>query len=138
MAQTSPPKPDAVRRNARVGPTLLPSGGREGPPPIWPLSGPPTPPERVAWAQLWRTPQAVAWERLEWTRTVARYCRVMVAAEKHGASGAVLGQATILEDRLGLTPKAMRMLMWDIVRDEVTDRRETGASTARDRIKAVG
>jgi hypothetical protein len=62
----------------------------------------------------------------------------MVAAEKPRASGAILAQATVLEDRLGLTPKAMRMLMWDIVRDEVTDRRDEQANTARDRIKAVG
>jgi hypothetical protein len=136
MAQTSPPKLDAVRRNARVGPTLLPAGGRSGPIPTWPLSAP-NAAEKLAWEQLWRTPHAVAWERLEWVRTVARYCRVMVLAEKRGAAAAVLAQTAVLEDRLGLTPKAMRMLMWDIVADEVAQKREE-TSSARGRIKAVG
>lgn len=136
MAQTSPPKLDAVRRNPRVGPTLLPAGGRKGDPPQWPLSTP-TAAEKDAWAQLWQTPQSVAWERLEWTRTVARYCRVMVAAEKRGAAAAVLAQCSVLEDRLGLTPKSMRMLMWDIARDEVAEKRDE-PSSVRGRIKAVG
>ncbi len=137
MAQTSPPKTDAIRRNARVGPMLLPAGGRVGVCPKWPLS-PPSRAEEAAWAQLWRTPHAVAWERLEWLRTVARYCRVMVVAEAEGAAAAVLAQATALEDRLGLTPKSMRMLMWEIVADEVADKRSTKTEGARGRIKAVG
>lgn len=131
------PKPDAVRRNARVGPMLLPVGGRKGDPPAWPLSAA-SAAEKKAWTQLWATPQAVAWERLEWTRTVARYCRVMIVAEMRGAPAAVLAQATVLEDRLGLTPKSMRMLMWDIARDEVAEKRDEQATSARGRIKAVG
>jgi hypothetical protein len=91
--------------------------------------------ESRAWADLWHTPQAVAWERLGWTRTVARYCRVMVAAEKKNAPAALLAQAVSLEDRLGLTPKAMRLLLWEIVADEVTQQRES--SDVRGRIKAV-
>lgn len=137
MAQTTPPNPDAVRRNARVGPVLLPKGGRKGPAPRWPL-GKQSAAERVAWAALWATPHAAAWERLEWTRTVARYCRVMIQAEEVGATAAILGQTAILEDRLGLTPKAMRMLMWEIVADEVAQKRESGPKSARGRIKAVG
>jgi hypothetical protein len=91
--------------------------------------------EREAWSQLWRTPQAVAWERLGWTRTVARYCRVMVESEKRDAPAKALMEARQLEDRLGLTPKAMRMLLWEIVADEVKEHRE--ASDVRRRIKAV-
>ena len=134
MGQTRPPKPDAVRRNARVGPVALPAGGRQGPAPAWPLTVA-TAAEKRAWQQLWATPHAVAWERLEWTRTVARYCRVMVAAEQRGAGAALLGQATILEDRLGLSPKAMRMLMWEVAADEVAVQRDT--SSVRGRLKAV-
>lgn len=138
MAQTSPPKLDAVRRNARVGPTVLPAAGRSGPAPRWPLSAP-SDEERKVWRELWHTPHAVAWERLGWVRVVARYCRVMVAAEVPDCPASILGQAVILEDRLGLTPKAMRMLMWEIARDEVAERRdEKQESTARGRIKAVG
>ncbi len=130
------PKADPVRRNARNGPQRLPVEGRKGDPPAWPLPGTVTDDESDAWADLWRTPQAVAWERLGWTRTVARYCRVMVAAEQPEASAALLAQAVALEDRLGLTPKAMRLMLWEIASDEVDEKRQKPRG-ARGRIKAV-
>jgi hypothetical protein len=136
VAGVVPPKVQPARRNARVGPVKLPAEGRSGPPPAWPLVGDPIDAEASAWVELWATPQAVAWERLGWTRTVGRYCRVMVAAEELDASAKVLLEARQLEDRLGLTPKAMRMLLWEIVSDEVADKRQA-SSTARGRIKAV-
>ena len=68
----------------------------------------------MAWVELWRTPQAVVWERLGWNREVARYCRLLVKAEQPGATAAVHAQATALADRLGLTPKAMRLLLWTV------------------------
>lgn len=129
-----PPKLDPVRRNARVGPVKLPAEGRQGDPPPWPLAGKPRAAEKAAWVELWATPQAVAWERLGWTRVVARYCRVMLAAELLDKDS--LAEARQLEDRLGLTPKAMRLLLWEIVSDEVTERRQESTS-ARGRIKAV-
>lgn len=132
-----PPKHDPVRRNARVGPVMLPAAGRKGEAPAWPLPGGLNGAEREAWAQLWATPQAVAWEQLGWTRTVARYCRVMVAAEKPDATAALLAQAVALEDRLGLTPKSMRLLLWQIAVDEVAEKRQESKG-ARGRIKAVG
>lgn len=82
---------------------------------------------------LWRTPHAVAWEELEWTRLVARYCRIVLAAE--ALVKEYLAEARQLEDRLGLTPKAMRMLMWEIASDEVAQKRE--AQGVRARLKAV-
>lgn len=133
-----PPKLDPVRRNARVGPVTLPASGRPGEPPAWPLPGRMSAGERDAWAQLWATPQAHAWEQLGWTRTVARYCRVMVAAEKPKATAAILAQACALEDRLGLTPKSMRLLLWQVAADEVAEKREQASTGARGRIRAVG
>lgn len=132
----NPPKLDPVRRNARVGPLLLPADGRPGDPPAWPLPGKPTKVEQDAWAQLWATPQAVAWEQLGWTRTVARYCRVMVEAEARDAAPAMLAQATALEDRLGLTPKSMRLLLWQVAADEVAEKRQESTGV-RGRIRAV-
>lgn len=132
------PKFDPARGARGRGPTQLPKGGRLGPPPEWPLPGRQTAAEREAWAGLWRTPQAVAWERLEWTRTVARYCRLMLRAEKANATAALQAQATALEDRLGLTPKSMRLLLWEVVTDEVAEKREETTQSARGRIKAVG
>lgn len=130
-----PPKFDPARRNARSGPVKLPSEGREGDPPTWPLPGRMSAAEREAWAQLWRTPQAAAWEQLGWTRTVARYCRVMVEAEKRDAPAKALAEARQFEDRLGLTPKSMRMLLWEVVVPEVGGQ-QTGSS-ARDRMRAL-
>lgn len=134
-----PPKADAARRHSRVGPLLLPPDGRKGMAPEWPIPGAISKEERQAWNDLWETPQAVAWEKLGWTRTVARYCRVMVAAEAPDAKASLLAQAVALEDRLGLTPKSMRMLMWQIATDEVAGKRAEPVSRgARGRIKAVG
>lgn len=66
------------------------------------------------WLDLWRTPQAVAWEALGWTRVVARYAKLLIAAEKTSATAALLGEVRQLEDRLGLSPMAMRRLQWEI------------------------
>jgi hypothetical protein len=135
VPQTVPPKPDAVRRNARPGITMLPAGGRQGDVPMWPLDLL-SPDEANLWAELWATPQAVAWERHGWTRVVARYCRCVIIAE--GMDKDALSESRQLEDRLGLTPKAMRMLMWQIAPDEVAEKRQETSAGARGRIKAVG
>jgi hypothetical protein len=133
----APPKHDPARRNARVGVLQLPAAGRQGDPPPWPLPDKANAQERAAWRQLWATPQAHAWELLGWTRTVARYCRLLVTCESR-AHAALHAQATALEDRLGLTPKAMRLLLWVIAPDEVAAQRQQNAPGARGRIRAVG
>jgi hypothetical protein len=131
------PKINPQRRNARVGPLILPAEGREGLAPAWPLPDPASPEETVAWDQLWSTPQAVAWEKLGWTRTVARYCRIMVESERPGAKADVRGAASTMEDRLGLTPKAMRLLLWAIAEDETASENSVTLLPARRNIKAV-
>ena len=62
------------------------------------------------WGQLWSSPQAVAWESLGWTRVVARYARVAVEAELGVGGGTILAECRQLEDRLGLSPMAMKRL----------------------------
>lgn len=126
----APPKKEPVRRNARVGTVKLPAEGRKGPAPAWPLSGR----APAVWTDLWKTPQAVAWERLGWSRVVARYCRVLLGAEDLNKD--CMAEARQLEDRLGLTPKAMRLLLWEISSDEVSEQREQ-KSDVRNRIRAV-
>lgn len=106
------PKFQPRRRNATVGPMVLPATGRKGRTPAWPI-GKATPAERALWGDLWHTPQAVAWEGLGWTRVVARYVRVVLAAEVELAQ-ALMAEARQLEDRLGLSPKAMRVMLWTI------------------------
>lgn len=139
------PKIDPVRRNARVGPLKLPAEGRKGEPPQWPL--PPSAAtkglaadvlesaELAMWAEIWATPQAVAWERLGWFRDVAQYVRWKTLGEFGDLDAAK--EARMWSDRLGLNPKAMRTLLWEIVSDEVAEQRQS-AGGARGRIKAVG
>lgn len=131
------PKLNPVRRNARTGPLMLPAQGRTDPTPPWPLEDQ-TASELDAWADLWATPQAVAWEKLGWTRLVARFCRLMVASEQHDATAALLAEVRQLEDRLGLSPMSMRRLLWQITSDEVGEKRSERASeTVRGRLRAV-
>lgn len=131
----TPPKLDPARGHRGRGPLKLPSEGRKGAPPKWPLPDRATAAERSMWVDLWASPQAVAWERLGWTRTVGRYCRLAVLAEA-SQNAALHAQVTALEDRLGLTPKAMRLLLWEVTVDEVAQQRESAG--ARGRIRAVG
>jgi hypothetical protein len=130
------PQFEIARRNPRIGPLKLPRGGRKGPTPKWPIPGGASVRVLKLWDELWHTPQAVAWEQLEWTRVVARYALVVLSAE--ALDRVALGEARQFEDRLGLSPKAMRLLLWEITDDELAEARQTAATDARERIKAVG
>lgn len=134
----TPPKHDPVRGHRGRGPRKLPAEGRSGPTPAWPLPGRKRAGETQLWRDLWKTPQAVAWEQLGWTRTVARYCRLVAMCES-APIAALHAQATALEDRLGLTPKAMRLLLWEIATDELAEKREAkqAAADVRERVRAV-
>lgn len=127
MAGMGPP-PKATSRH-RGNDTLstsllvLPVDGRVGDEPLFPLSRP-TAPERRVWSELWATPQAFAWERMGWTRSVARYVRSLVQAEKPGAAASLLGEVRQMEDRLGLSPMSMLRLRWTV--GEVEDDRPAG------------
>lgn len=65
------------------------------------------------WFELWRTPQAVMWERLGWTRDVAQYARWQALGEGGDLNPAK--EARQLGDRLGLTPLALLRLRWEIL-----------------------
>jgi hypothetical protein len=110
------PNPNARRRNLRPEWRRLPASGRTEEPPAWPL-GKPTRPEAALWDELWHSPQAIAWESFGWARTVARYTRCAVRAERRGALGVLLSEVRQLEDRLGLNPMAMKRLQWVIATD---------------------
>jgi hypothetical protein len=79
--------------------------------------------ELKLWRDLWKTPQAVAWERLGWTREVAQYVRWKVLGESGDLNAAK--EARQLSDRLGLSPLALLRLRWEIV-----DQRPTAVSAA--------
>jgi hypothetical protein len=132
------PKPDGQRRrrNATLALTQLPSEGRTAPAPEWPLSRP-TKAEAELWADLWTKPQAVQWERQESERTVARYVRVCIAAEKPKAPAGLSAEARQFEDRLGLSPMAMLRLKWEIAADEVAEARQAEPASTVTRLRAV-
>lgn len=122
------PNPDARRRNARVGTVKLPAEGRKGAPPEWPFGGK----APTMWAALWAKPQAVMWERQQIVHVVARYCLLLSDLDQ-------AAEVRQLEDRLGLNPKAMRTLMWEVAADEVAEARASAAApTKRRTLKVVG
>jgi hypothetical protein len=133
-----PPKHPSQRRrtNAALALTQLPPEGRSGDTPMWPI-GRPLAAEKSIWLELWATPQSVAWERLGWTRAVARYCRALVEAEKKDASAALLAEVRQMEDRLGLTPMSMLRLRWEIAADELAEAREVPVDRERPKLRAV-
>lgn len=86
--------------------------------------------EVAIWTELWTKPQAVEWERQAWTREVAQYVRWKSRAELGDLDASK--EARMLSDRLGLNPKAMRALMWQVVEDELGERRQQHAATGTD------
>lgn len=93
--------------------------------------------EASLWRDLWKLPQAVQWERLGWLRDVAQYVRHKVLAELGDLDSAK--EARQWSDRLGLSPMAMLRLRWEIVADEVRQKREerAPAKSARGRLRVV-
>jgi len=120
-----PPKPASQRRrtNPTIAMTRLPSEGRRGEAPEWPLSSSAAY-DPDLWAELWSTPQAVAWEQLGagTIRVVARYVVLLAEADVGEPKAAM--EVRQLEDRLGLSPMAMLRLRWEIAPDEVAEMRE--------------
>lgn len=83
--------------------------------------------EKVLWKELWATPQAVAWERLRWTRDVAQYVRWKIRAELGDLEASK--ESRLLSDRLGLNPLAMLRLRWEVSGDELGEQRTERSST---------
>lgn len=77
--------------------------------------------EDELWAELWKTPQATAWEALGYHREVAQYVRWKVQAEMGSLDASK--EARQLADRLGLTPLALLRLRWEIVDEEAVEAR---------------
>ena len=123
-----------VRRNKDLPMNVLPAEGRTGRCPTWPISSP-TPDEAKAWKAAWKLPQAVVWEAQHLERIVARYVRVLLAAEEPGASASLLAQAVKLEERLLLTPYHLKQGRYEIA---PTDAKPEAAPVANlRRLRAV-
>ncbi|MCO1338076.1 hypothetical protein BJH93_04080 [Kocuria polaris] len=135
--------PKAIRRERKDDQrqwTLLPARGRPGNAPAWPLEKwrelEKNRPEEErndqaaraldkreldVWRQIWKTPQAVAWERLGWKHDVALYVRLLTQGERGNLKAA--GEARQWSDRLGLNQSAMLRNRWKIADDELAQRR---------------
>ncbi|MEV7827515.1 hypothetical protein [Microbacterium enclense] len=64
---------------------------------------------------------------------VARYAVLLEIIESGEGvpAAAILGEVRQMEDRLGLNPKAMRSLLWEVAADEVAEKREDNAAPSR-------
>ena len=71
--------------------------------------------EAEAWAEAWRSPQAIAWAEEPWRwPIVAEYVRLKVTAES-SSNAPLFGQLHRYRDQLGLTPAGLRENGWQIV-----------------------
>lgn len=112
--------------------------------PDWPLMHQ-TPRELGLWAQFWRKPQALLWERNGQVFEVALHVRCFAEAEKHGAPTALRTLVRQQADALLLTIPAMHAARVRISTDEVAVARTQqqvsppapAAPSARDRLKAI-
>lgn len=116
MGGSSVKAPGVRRRPGRVKRALvrLPAKGRTGAAPRWPLSGR----AQKGWAELWRLPQAVMWERQQSDFAVARYLRLRNAVDAVGSAETIrpnlLAELRHLETSLGLNPRGLQALGWEI------------------------
>jgi hypothetical protein len=110
----APFKSPDQRRHAAPTPGFrqLPYVGRAGDPPDWPLDTP-SAVEQRQWRKLWTLPQAVMWERMRCEDTVALYVRAFTKAALMD-SEKMLNEVRQLDAKLGISPRAMMDLRWEI------------------------
>ncbi len=135
------PDPDALRRDRRDDASwlTLPMAGRPGDPPDWPLASP-TDRELELWAQEWRRPQALIWERNGQQVEVAMYVRTLVQAE--GPCPVALRALLVRQqEALGLSLTGLSRNRWRIEpRPEQGAPRSQGSAakrSARSRLRVV-
>jgi hypothetical protein len=94
--------------------------------------------ELKLWKALWRTPQAVMWEKMRWTREVALYVRLQIQAEIGYIEAGK--EARMWSDRLGLNPSALLRNRWRIVaipKTSATASKGVARSSSRERFTVV-
>lgn len=123
--------------------TTLPSEGRSGRTPAWPLLGRPSRSQLALWRRLWKTPQAVQWERDKMQDRVARYVCKQLESDEPDAPSARATVAIRMADDLGLTYAGMNRLRWRVAADQIALKRAAKReqtqprTTARSRLKVV-
>lgn len=78
------------------------------------------------WDEAWRTPQAAMWSAQSWRwQIIAEYCRLKTVVEmKPDANAALVGQLHRYRDQIGLSPAGLAGNGWEIVADELEERRK--------------
>lgn len=140
--RSGPPRQrDAIRhgRGGDSGWIPLPSSGREGDTPTWPL-GRATKFEREQWEREWRRPQAIMWERLGWEIQVALYVRTLRAAAAPNAAAATTTNLLRQMDGLGISQDGLARNRWYVVEDAQAAARpvkRAPTTSAKDRIRVI-
>lgn len=115
------PAAERRRRNEPTFPTTrLPVSGYRGPIPKVPAQVVLETAGKAWWRWAWRTPQAAAWNAGHLWNVARRAQLEDVWAkqlEDGKATAAMASAMQMLENRLGLTPKGMLELRWEIVAD---------------------
>lgn len=122
MANGALPNPASTRHGASSIPTTrLSASGRTDPAPVIPewmnLGSAAT----AWWEWAWKRPQACAWTESD-APVVARRALLedeLAAADDatHAARLSIMRMMTVLDEQLGLSPKALAALRWTIVDD---------------------
>jgi len=118
----------------------LPAEGRPGDPPAWPLADTPTELEWDVWAQFWRKPQALIWERDQIFEPVAMFVRQYIEGMERKASAENRKTVRMMFADLYLTSDSLKKSGYRIAVDEVEEKRAEKAAprkSARSRMKVV-
>ena len=113
------PDPNSLRQNGNSEWITLPTEGRAGDPPSWPL-GEQSEREAEVWADWWTLPQAVIWERNDMRYEVAAAVRCLKKVEHPRCNANDHAQFRQYLDSLGLTVKGMRANYWRLP-ETITD-----------------
>lgn len=134
----SPPDPNALRRDRAddKGWVELPSTGRGGDPPRFPLSRP-TQRELAIWAREWARPQAIMWSQLGLELEVAMYVRAVRRAESPKAPVALFSQVRQSMESLGITEAGLARKRWRIVDEAAPPVSTESDGDVRARLKLV-
>lgn len=98
--------------------------------------------ELEVWADAWCTPQAAMWSVESWRwQTIAEYCRLKTVIEiKPDANAALVGHMHRYRDQIGLSPAGLAGNGWEIVADELDEKRKPEPSAKEQpkrRLRAV-
>jgi len=70
-------------------------------------------PTRDWWQAIWDSPMATAWLPSD-VPVLVRLARIVDLDNRGESTAATLSEARQLEDRFGLSPRARRLLQWDV------------------------